>query len=112
LIAPAPQDRINLAQAPLGVQRFRVTFNTPGTFNYICALHDELDMVGKVIVKRSMGYACLAIWRKRSHAVLYLGMRLIFALLPGGFSSAHSILKTESNSDGQEVSELFIEAGW
>lgn len=49
-IVAAPQDRTNLAQAPLGVQRFRVTFNTPGTFNYICALHDELDMVGQVIV--------------------------------------------------------------
>jgi len=51
-IQAAPQDRTNLAQAPLGVTRFRVTFNTPGTFNYICALHDELGMVGKVIVRR------------------------------------------------------------
>jgi plastocyanin len=39
-----------LAQAPLGVTRFRVTFTYPGIFNYICALHDELGMVGKVIV--------------------------------------------------------------
>lgn len=51
-IQAEPQDRTNLAQAPLGVTRFRVTFNTPGTFNYICALHDELGMVGKVIVRR------------------------------------------------------------
>jgi plastocyanin len=50
-IQAAPQDRTNLAQAPLGVTRFRVTFNTPGTFNYLCALHDELGMVGKVIVR-------------------------------------------------------------
>jgi plastocyanin len=51
-IQAAPQDRTNLAQAPLGVTRFRVTFNTPGVFNYICALHDELGMIGKVIVRR------------------------------------------------------------
>jgi plastocyanin len=50
-IQAAPQDRTNLAQTPLGVTRFRITFNTPGTFNYICALHDELGMVGKVIVR-------------------------------------------------------------
>lgn len=49
-IAAAPEERIGLAQAPLGVTRFRVTFTHPGIFNYICALHDELGMVGKVIV--------------------------------------------------------------
>jgi plastocyanin len=49
-IAPAPEERIGLAQAPLGVTRFRVTFTQPGVFHYICALHDELGMVGKVIV--------------------------------------------------------------
>jgi len=41
-----------LPQSPLGVTRFRVTFNAPGTFNYICALHDDLGMVGRVIVHR------------------------------------------------------------
>jgi hypothetical protein len=50
-IQAAPQDRTNLAQAPLGLTRFRVTFNSPGTYNYICGLHDELGMVGKVIVR-------------------------------------------------------------
>lgn len=30
--------------------RFRVTFMTPGTYNYICALHDGLGMVGQVRV--------------------------------------------------------------
>ena len=30
--------------------RFRVTFMTPGTYNYICALHNDLGMVGQVIV--------------------------------------------------------------
>jgi len=30
--------------------RFRVTFMGPGTYNYICALHDNLGMVGQVVV--------------------------------------------------------------
>ena len=46
------QDRTGLAQSPLGVKRFRVTFTTPGTFNYRCILHDDLGMVGRVIVHR------------------------------------------------------------
>jgi plastocyanin len=49
-LTPAPQDRANLAQAAPGVTRFRVTFTSPGTFNYICALHDELGMKGIVVV--------------------------------------------------------------
>jgi len=49
-LSSAPQDRANLAQAAPGVTRFRVTFNVPGTFNYICAIHDELGMNGTVIV--------------------------------------------------------------
>jgi plastocyanin len=51
-LPPAPQDRVNLAQSPPGVTRFRVTFMSPGTFNYICAIHDELGMKGTVIVHR------------------------------------------------------------
>lgn len=50
LLTLAFQDRPNLGQSPLGVTRFRVTFKTPGTFNYICALHDNLGMKGTVIV--------------------------------------------------------------
>jgi plastocyanin len=46
------QDRTGLAQSPLGATRFRVTFNIPGTFHYKCALHDDLGMVGRVIVHR------------------------------------------------------------
>jgi plastocyanin len=38
----APQDRTGLAQAAPGVTRFRVTFNKPGVYPYICALHDGL----------------------------------------------------------------------
>jgi len=34
----------------LNFTRFRVTFLGPGTYNYICALHDNLGMVGQVIV--------------------------------------------------------------
>jgi len=49
-LSPAPQDRAGLAQSPPGVTRFRVTFTAEGTFNYICAVHDQLGMKGKVIV--------------------------------------------------------------
>jgi plastocyanin len=49
-LSPAPQDRANLAQSSPGVTRFRVTFTSPGTFNYICAVHDQLGMKGTVIV--------------------------------------------------------------
>jgi plastocyanin len=52
LLVLAPQDRMGLPQAPLGVTRFRVTFTAPGTFNYICSLHDNLGMKGTVIVHR------------------------------------------------------------
>ncbi len=50
LLTLAFQDRPNLAQSPLGTTRFRVTFNSAGTFQYICALHDNLGMKGTVIV--------------------------------------------------------------
>jgi plastocyanin len=49
-IQASPQDRIGLAQAPLGVTRFRVTFTKPGTYPFICALHDDLGMKGTVTV--------------------------------------------------------------
>lgn len=51
-IAASPQDAVGRTQAPAGVTRFRVTFTVPGTFNYYCALHDDLGMVGKVIVTK------------------------------------------------------------
>jgi plastocyanin len=50
-LSPAPQDRANLPQSNPGVTRFRVTFTSPGTFNYICAVHDQLGMRGTVIVQ-------------------------------------------------------------
>lgn len=49
-ITEAPQDRIGLPQAPLGVTRFRVTFTQPGVYPYKCVLHDGLGMVGVIIV--------------------------------------------------------------
>jgi plastocyanin len=49
-LTAAPQDRAGLAQSPPGVTRFLVTFTSPGTFDYICAIHDELGMKGRVIV--------------------------------------------------------------
>lgn len=50
-LTPAPQDRTNLAQSSPGITRFRVTFTSPGTFSYICAIHDQLGMKGTVIVQ-------------------------------------------------------------
>jgi len=51
LFGPAPGERAGVAQAPLGVTRFRVTFTAPGTFDYICALHDNEGMIGTVVVQ-------------------------------------------------------------
>ena len=49
-LSPAPQEKAGLPLAPPGVTRFRVTFHAPGTFNYICAVHDQLGMKGTVLV--------------------------------------------------------------
>lgn len=49
-IAAAPQERIGLAQAPLSVTRFRVTFTKAGVYDYICVLHDDLGMKGQIVV--------------------------------------------------------------
>jgi plastocyanin len=49
-VIAAPQERIGLAQAPIGTTRFRITFAKAGAYPFICALHDDLGMVGKVIV--------------------------------------------------------------
>ena len=52
-ITELPQDRMSLAQAPLtaSATRFRVTFTGPGVYQYKCVLHDELGMVGEIIVR-------------------------------------------------------------
>jgi len=49
-IISAPQERIGLPQAPLGKTRFRITFTNPGVYPYKCALHDDLGMVGRIVV--------------------------------------------------------------
>jgi plastocyanin len=51
IIVAAPQDQLGVPQSPPGVTRFRVTFKQPGTYDYECELHDNLGMVGKVIVR-------------------------------------------------------------
>jgi plastocyanin len=49
-LRPAPEERVGLAQAPIGATRFRVTFTQPGIFPYICAIHDDQGMKGQVMV--------------------------------------------------------------
>lgn len=49
-ILAAPQERVGLPQSPLFITRFRITFTHPGTFPYICTLHDNLGMKGEIIV--------------------------------------------------------------
>jgi plastocyanin len=49
-VVSAPQERLGLAQAPLGFTRFRVTFTKPGVYPFLCALHDNLGMKGRIIV--------------------------------------------------------------
>lgn len=52
-ITELPQDRIGLAQAPFNLNsatRFRATFTQPGIYQYKCVLHDQLGMVGVIIV--------------------------------------------------------------
>jgi plastocyanin len=50
-LVAAAQDRAGTAQSPQPTTRFRVTFTKPGTFQYICTVHDELGMKGQVIVR-------------------------------------------------------------
>ena len=44
-----PQWPVSVAVADMN-QRFRVTFTQPGVYNYQCVLHDNLGMLGRVIV--------------------------------------------------------------
>jgi plastocyanin len=50
ILGAAPMNQPNVPVSPPGVTRFRVTFVHAGTYNYQCALHDDLGMLGKVIV--------------------------------------------------------------
>jgi plastocyanin len=49
-LVAARQDATGQVPAGLATTKFRVTFNFPGTFRYICELHDELGMIGWVVV--------------------------------------------------------------
>ena len=52
-ITELPQDRTGLPQAPFNLNsatRFRATFTQPGIYQYKCVLHDQLGMVGVIIV--------------------------------------------------------------
>jgi plastocyanin len=51
IIGGVPENQIGVAQSPASIPVFRVTFKGPGTYDYKCALHDNLGMVGKVIVE-------------------------------------------------------------
>ncbi len=50
VIGAVPMNQAGVPQSPPSIPVFRVTFLKPGTYDYICALHDNLGMVGKVIV--------------------------------------------------------------
>ena len=50
IFGAAAQDQVGVPQSPPAYTVYRVTFLHPGTYDYICALHDNLGMVGKVIV--------------------------------------------------------------
>jgi plastocyanin len=49
-IVASAHERIGFPTSPLGTTRFRITFTKAGTYPYICALHDDLGMKGKIIV--------------------------------------------------------------
>lgn len=44
------QDQVGLPQNNLTKTEFRVTFTKAGTYQYICALHDDLGMKGTIVV--------------------------------------------------------------
>jgi plastocyanin len=50
IIGAVPMNQAGVPQSPPSIPVFRVTFLKAGTYDYICALHDNLGMVGKVIV--------------------------------------------------------------
>ena len=50
IIGAVPMNQAGVPQSPPSIPVFRVTFLKPGTYDYKCALHDNLGMIGKVIV--------------------------------------------------------------
>ena len=51
IIGSVAENQIGVPQAPATIPVFRVTFKGTGVYDYKCALHDTLGMVGKVIVR-------------------------------------------------------------
>jgi plastocyanin len=49
-LSGTPGTPVGLAQVSPTLNRFRVTFNTPGSYRFICELHDEIGMIGWVKV--------------------------------------------------------------
>jgi plastocyanin len=49
-LSGTPGTSVPLAQVSPTLEHFRVTFNTPGSFRFICELHDEIGMIGWVKV--------------------------------------------------------------
>jgi plastocyanin len=47
---PVNSNPDNAIGAPFNATYFRVTFMGAGTYNYHCVLHDNLGMVGEVVV--------------------------------------------------------------
>ena len=50
-LVAAPEDQAGVPVSAPGATVLRITFTHPGTYDYFCALHDNIGMVGKVIVK-------------------------------------------------------------
>ena len=50
-LVAAAVDQSGVTVAAPSATVLRITFTHPGTYDYICALHDNLGMMGKVIVK-------------------------------------------------------------
>jgi plastocyanin len=49
-LSGTPGTSVPLGQVAPALDRFRVTFNTLGSYRFICMLHDEIGMVGWVKV--------------------------------------------------------------
>jgi plastocyanin len=50
ILQAAPEDATGRAQSPLGTTRIQITFTQPGTYQYICSIHEADGMKGTVQV--------------------------------------------------------------
>ena len=51
-LSGTPGTAVPIAQVSPTLNRFRVTFNAPGLYRWICELHDDIGMIGWVTVTR------------------------------------------------------------